>query len=75
MFSSYLKKKKKPSNVKSNAALDLPFFSYMEEDRVGVEAYKNNSIVHRCVSLIATSASHIPWHIYKDCGDYKKVGY
>jgi len=72
MFSTYLKKITKPVSKKSSSALDIPFFLSQEEDRVGVESYKTNSIVHRCVSLIATSASHIPWHVYKNCGDHRK---
>jgi HK97 family phage portal protein len=73
MFSSYLKKIKKPTGQKSHAALDIPFYLAKEEQTGGVESYKNNNVVHRCVSLIATSASHIPWHIYKNHGDHKKL--
>ena len=73
MFSTYLKKITEPMSKKSSAALDIPFFPYTEDDRVGAESYKNNSVVHRCVSLIATSASHVPWHVYKDCGEHKKL--
>tara|TARA_B110000503_G_scaffold142221_1_gene238306 strand:+ start:5559 stop:6734 length:1176 start_codon:yes stop_codon:yes gene_type:complete len=73
MFAAYLKKISTSTNKKSNTTLDIPFFSYTEEDRVGVESYKNNSVVHRCVSLIATSASHVHWHVYKDCGEHKKL--
>lgn len=73
MFSLYLKKMAKLVGQKSSSVLDIPFLLAQENDRVGVESYKTNSIVHRCVSLIATSASHIPWHVYKDCGDHRKL--
>ncbi|MDG1437255.1 MAG: phage portal protein [Rickettsiaceae bacterium] len=73
MFSSYLKKIKKPMEKKASSALDIPYFFAQEDSKAGVESYKNNSIVHRCVSLIATSASHIPWHVYKNCGEHKKL--
>ena len=72
MFSAYLKKIIKAHNRKSSAALDFPFLPYQEE-KVSAESYKNNSIVHRCVSLIATSASHIPWQVYKDHGGKREL--
>ncbi len=31
----------------------------------GVEAYHKNVIVYRCVNLIAQSASHVPWLVFK----------
>jgi len=72
MFSAYFKKMTKIHNKKSSVALNFPFLPYQEE-RVGAESYKNNSIVHRCVSLIATSASHIPWQVYKDHGGKREL--
>lgn len=73
MLKTYLQKIIGLNNKKSNAFLDIPFFSSSGEEKAGVESYKNNSIVHRCVSLIATSASHIPWQIYKEYGANKKL--
>ena len=73
MLSSYLKKFTQPTHKKSYTALDIPSFLSKDETTIGIESYKSNSIVHRCVSLIATSASHIPWHVYKNHGDHKKL--
>ncbi|KAJ6645030.1 hypothetical protein Bhyg_00231 [Pseudolycoriella hygida] len=42
--------------------------------KIGVEAYKNNVIVNRCVNLIAQSASHVPWIVSKNKGgSYERV--
>ena len=70
MFKSYFRRH---YQKKSYSTLDIPFTDYETQERVGYESYKTNNIVHRCVSLIATSASHIPWHIYKYCGNSKKL--
>lgn len=43
---------------------DLSFNS-LKKVRVGVEAYRENVIVYRCVNLIAQSAGHVPWKILK----------
>ncbi len=73
MFSNYFKKTINPQHKKSSTILDIPFFAENDDERVTVGAYKNNAIVHRCVSLIATSASHIPWYVYKNHGEHKKL--
>jgi HK97 family phage portal protein len=72
-FSDYLKKITRLTNKKSYSSLDMPFMQYIEGDQASVDSYKTNSIVHRCVSLIATSASHIPWNIYRNSGDYRTI--
>jgi phage portal protein BeeE len=66
MLKSYLKKISRVRDKKSTNYLDLPFLNYTDNDQIGVEAYKDNAIVHRCVSLIATSASHVPWQVFKN---------
>ncbi len=68
MLQSYFKKFSKQSVKKSFNTLDLPFIHSSSEDKVGVDIYKTNAIVHRCVSLIACSASHIPWQVHKEKG-------
>ena len=35
------------------------------KSKAGVESYKTNVIVNRCVNIIAQSASHVPWVIMK----------
>lgn len=72
-LASYLKKLTKTQAQKSRSALDIPFYSSSDDSTASIESYKNNSVVHRCVSLIATSASHIPWHVYKNNGQHKKL--
>ena len=66
MLQSYFKKFSKLPVKKAMSTLDLPFMQYSDEKKVGVDIYKTNAIVHRCVSLIACSASHIPWQVYKE---------
>ena len=73
MLKAYLKKITGSNNKKSNIVLDFPSFYSCIEEKAGVESYKNNSIVHRCINLISTSASHIPWQIYKDYGANRKL--
>lgn len=68
MLQSYFKKFSKQPVKKSFNTLDLPFVQSSSEDKVGVDIYKTNTIVHRCVSLIACSASHIPWQVHKEKG-------
>jgi len=59
MFKSYFAKFSKVHSKKANSILDIPFMHHENEDRASVESYKNNVIVHRCVSLIATSAYNL----------------
>jgi HK97 family phage portal protein len=35
------------------------------DTRIGIDAYRKNVIVYRCVNLIAQSASHVPWLVMK----------
>lgn len=73
MIKSYFKKILGTQSKKSTSYLDLPFFNYSQDERVGVDSYKNNAIVHRCVNLIATSASHIPWQIFRNNNGSKEL--
>lgn len=68
MLQSYFKKFSKQPIKKSLNALELPFMQYSGEKKVGINVYKTNAIVHRCVSLIACSASHVPWQVYREKG-------
>ncbi len=72
MIQSYFKKFSKQPNKKSFSTVDLPYMQFSSEEKVGVDAYKTNTIVHRCVSLIASSASHIPWQVFIGEGNKKK---
>lgn len=60
MIRSYLQKIYKK---KSTINLNIPFYDFKDQEYVGVESYKENAIIHRCVSLIASSASHVPWQV------------
>ena len=72
MLQSYFKKFSKQPIKKAFNTLDLPFMQHSGEKKVGVDVYKTNAIVHRCVSLIACSASHIPWQVYKEKGGQRE---
>ncbi|PCJ25108.1 MAG: phage portal protein [Rickettsiales bacterium] len=73
MLKTYFKNLTKRRSEKSKSFLDIPFLRGESDDRVGAESYKNNAIVHRCVSLIASSASHVPWQIYKNNNGERKL--
>ena len=66
MVKAYFKKIAKNYHKKSLNNFDFPFLNYSDNEKVGIDSYKTNVIVHRCVSLIATSASHVPWQIFKN---------
>lgn len=68
MFKNYIKKIRSSRQKKSASILDFPDLMFSSENKVGSEQYFDNVIVHRCVSLIASSASHVPWLIYKNQG-------
>jgi HK97 family phage portal protein len=72
MLKSYLQKFTKPKETKSSNYNYLDLFPMMNYDgeNGGIDSYKTNPIVHRCVSLIANSASHIPWQLFS----HKKTG-
>ena len=72
MLQSYFKKFSKQPVKKSFNTLGVPLMQYSDEQRVSVDIYKTNIIVHRCVSLIACSASHVPWQVYKTKGGKKE---
>lgn len=55
----------KSISKKSVNFLDLLSSHDTHETSIGVEAYKKNVIVFRCVNLIAQSASHVPWVVKK----------
>lgn len=44
--------------------LDIPNH-FSSQEIAGAETYYNNVIVHRCVNLIASSAGHVPWKVYR----------
>lgn len=71
MLKKYLKKIRQNGKTKSYSPFDFSFLNNISEENVNVNSYKNNVIIHRCVSLIATSASHIPWQIYNNHGSSK----
>lgn len=54
---------------------DLNLFSLHNNSHhvASAKDYRNNVIVHRCVSLIAQSASHVPWKIYHDINGKRKL--
>ncbi|HJK86649.1 MAG TPA: phage portal protein [Candidatus Megaira endosymbiont of Nemacystus decipiens] len=64
MIKSYLRKIRNRYQRKSLSNLNYSFFNNGSDKSVGVDSYLKNVIVHRCVSLIATSASHVPWQVF-----------
>ena len=49
---------------KSFTGLDFPFRTDTDFSHSSATDYAKNIIVHRCVNLIAQSASHVPWKVY-----------
>jgi HK97 family phage portal protein len=70
MIRSYLQKIYKK---KSTINLNIPFYDFKDQEYVGVDSYKENAIIHRCVSLIATSASHVPWQVIVNCSAQHRI--
>jgi hypothetical protein len=68
MLKDYIKKLRTYRQKKTVNILDIPEAIFPSEETVGSEQYFDNVIVHRCVSLIASSASHVPWLVYKKQG-------
>jgi HK97 family phage portal protein len=68
MIAKYLKKIFKTNHRKSHNFID--FIGTQQENfrtiKAGIEAYRKNVIVYRCVNLIAQSASHVPWVVSKN---------
>ncbi|MCP5369970.1 MAG: phage portal protein [Rickettsiaceae bacterium] len=73
MVLSYLRKIKKIYTKKSQIGLNFPFYDLKDQEYVGAESYKDNAIIHRCISLIATSASHVPWQVIVNCKAQHKI--
>jgi len=69
MLKNYIKKLRRSSEKKSSNILDIPDSLFSSENTVSYEQYLNNVVVHRCVSLISSSASHVPWMLYKNHGN------
>ena len=61
MLAKYFTKHHKSREIKSTNIFDTTELTSGHQVRVGPEAYKSNVIVHKCVNLIAQSASHVPW--------------
>lgn len=66
MLSAYLNKIFRRKSYQTNYLSSLPFYNDQEEEtKITAKSYQDNPVIHRCVSLIASSASHIPWKLYK----------
>lgn len=48
--------------------VDWPFANYEENYSASPRDYVKNVVVHRCINLIAQSAGHVPWKIFKQSG-------
>lgn len=55
--------------------IDLKFNPLSDDTtgNIGVDAYRLNVIVYRCVNLIAGSASHVPWLVFKNHGSGRSL--
>lgn len=64
---NYWKKFWGSNTTKSQHFIELNDIAYgnLKRVRVGIEAYRENVIVYRCVNLIAQSAGHVPWKILR----------
>jgi HK97 family phage portal protein len=69
MITKYLNKYIHKLTRKSRDFLDFPI-NLTGQEAAGAESYYSNIIVHRCVNLIANSASHVPWKV----GKYRSSG-
>jgi len=67
MIKDYWRKFWNNNVAKSQNFIELNDITYgnLKRVRVGVEAYRENVIVYRCVNLIAQSAGHVPWKVLK----------
>ncbi len=67
MFKNYFNKLLKTRAHKSHNFIDLSNLtqSPFSGSCVGIEAYRKNVIVYRCVNLVSQSASHVPWVVMK----------
>lgn len=67
MVKSYWKKFWGSNVTKSQHFIELNDIAYgnAKKIRVGIDAYRENVIVYRCVNLIAQSAGHVPWKVLK----------
>src|SRR5689334_10667648 len=79
MLSTFFKKFKKITVSKKSffpdylESIDIDSNLYNQNyPKANFNSYRKNVIVHRCVNLIAQSASHIPWIVYHK-GATKKV--
>ncbi|WPX99006.1 Phage portal N-terminal domain protein [Candidatus Megaera polyxenophila] len=73
MLKDYIKKLRNYREKKTANILNIPEAIFPSEETVGSEQYSKNVIVHRCVSLIASSASHVPWLVYRKQGSKKFI--
>jgi len=67
MIKNYWQKFWKINSIKSQHFIELNDIACgnLKRVRVGIEAYRENVIVYRCVNLIAQSAGHVPWKVLK----------
>ena len=67
MIKNYWKKFWKNSTTKSQNFIELNDIAYgnLKRVKVGIEAYRENVIVYRCINLIAQSVGHVPWKVLK----------
>lgn len=73
MIKNYLNKIFKPKQHKSHNFIDLIGMNQKSITNVGIEAYRSNVIVYRCVNLIAQTASHVSFLVLSDDGGNKKI--
>lgn len=57
--------KKEPSQKRNISLLDYETYFFGEAKSSSPGNYRNNVIVYRCVNLIASTASHVPFKIYE----------
>lgn len=65
---------KKPAKQESKDInmFGLDYFMSYPSSGSDISNYKNNVIVHKCVNLVAATASHVPWNLYFKQGQKKE---
>jgi HK97 family phage portal protein len=61
----YFKNLFKKTTKKSYNFIDFGNNLDIKSTKIGVDSYKKNVIVYRCVNLISQAASHVPWVVMK----------
>lgn len=68
MLRNFIQKFTKRQHTKSANTLSMIPFNSHGEQNIDPNCYINNPVIHKCINLIATSASHVPWQVFSQKG-------